>query len=111
MSRGFTLVEVVIALALFGFVSLAVGALLESAARATREAESRERLLWAADTALDSLRRLPAWSSGETALDDGSRVRWGGGASGGAVELWLPEASAPWLVVPVGSSGAGSRSG
>ena len=100
-----------IALALFGFVGLAVGGLLESAARATREAEARERLLWAADTALDSLRRLRAWSPGEITLDDGSRVRWGGGASGGAVELWLPEANAPWLVVPVGSSRAGSRGG
>lgn len=109
MKRGFTLVEVVIALSLFGFVSLAAGALLESAARAARKAESRERLLWAADTALDSLRGLSTWSPGEITLADGGRVRWGGGVSGSAVELWPRGADEPWLAAPIGPAPARTR--
>lgn len=106
MSRGFTLVEVVLALTLAGFVALMGGALVESAARSTREAESRERLLWAAGSVLDSLRRQPAWSSGRRAVGGGDRVVWTPGGAGGRIEIWLREGDRPWLVVPVGGPGA-----
>jgi prepilin-type N-terminal cleavage/methylation domain-containing protein len=105
MNRGFTLVEVVVALALFAFVGLAGGALLESAARSAREAESRERLLWAASTILDSLRSQDRWSVGERTLPGGDRVRWSRDSTGGVIEVWTRRASRPWLVVPVISGG------
>ena len=107
MRKGFTLVEVVVALTLFGFVGLAGGALLESAARSTREAELRERLLWAATTALDSLRAGEAWSSGEREVPGGHRLRWLSGDAGGVVEIWIRDGTDPWLVVPVGAGAVG----
>jgi prepilin-type N-terminal cleavage/methylation domain-containing protein len=78
MNRGFTLIEIVVAVALVGFVGLAGATLLEAAARSVREAESRERLLWVAGSVLDSLRRQEGWSGGD---------------------------SRPWLAVPVGGDG------
>lgn len=103
MSRGFTLVEVVMALALFGVVSLAGGALLEAAARSAREAESRERLLWVAGSILDSLRSREAWSSGESDVPGGARVRWRMESDGGILEAWPRGGEEPWFVVPIGS--------
>lgn len=109
MKGGFSLVEVVVALALFGFVGLAGAALLESAARSAREAESRERLLWLAGTVLDSLRGLEGWSGGERSLPGEDRVEWTPGAAGGVLEIWPSGAGeTPWLVVPVGPGSPGS---
>lgn len=105
MRRGFALVEVVVALTLFGFTGLAGAALLESAARSAREAESRERLLWVASTVLDSLRDVPDWSPGERRLPGEERIRWTRSEPGGVVEVWPRGAADPWLVVPVGLSG------
>lgn len=102
MKRGFTLVEVVLALALASFVSLAAGALLEGAARSVREAEAREHLLWLAGAVLDSLRREESWTSGERSLGGEDRVRWTPGPEGGEVALVPRGSETPWLVVPVG---------
>lgn len=105
MNRGFTLVEIVVAVALVGFVGLAGATLLESAARSVREAESRERLLWAAGTLLDSLRRHEGWSGGEQTVPGGHHVRWKNDGPGGVLEVWPEGDSRPWLVLPVGGDG------
>jgi prepilin-type N-terminal cleavage/methylation domain-containing protein len=105
MTRGFTLIEVVVAVALVGFVGLAAAALLESAARSVRETESRERLLWVAGTVLDSLRREEGWSGGERTVAGGHHVRWSNEGPGGVLEVWPEEHARPWLVLPVGGEG------
>ena len=111
MNRGFTLIEIVVAVALVGFVGLAGATLLESAARSVREAESRERLLWAAGTVLDSLRRREGWTSGEREVAGGHRVRWVVDAPGGVLELWPEGEPLPWLVLPVGRDGGAGEGG
>jgi prepilin-type N-terminal cleavage/methylation domain-containing protein len=113
MTRGFTLVEVVLAVALSSFVGLVAGGLLHSAARSAREAEFRERTLWIAASVLDSLRRQEAWSAGDLSLPQGHRVRWSPGPGGGEVEVWLRDETRAWLVLPVGatSSAAPDRTG
>lgn len=102
MSRGFTLIEVVMALTLFGLVGLAGAALLESAARSAREAEFRERLLWVSGTVLDSLRAQDVWSAGERSLPGVGRVVWSHSRPGGSVEVWPDRWVRPWVIVPVG---------
>jgi hypothetical protein len=93
------------ALTLVALSSVAAAGLLEAGARAAREAESREHLLWAAGSILDSLRNAPGWSGGERVLPDGARLRWVRDASQGRLEAALAGSAEPWIVLPVGSPG------
>ena len=111
MKRGFTLVEVVLALSLFGFVGRAAGSLLGPAAGAVGGAEARERLLWIASSVLDSLRSREGWSGGEWTGPGGDRLLWVPGETGGWLSLWVSGAEARWLEVPVGSPGPGPEGG
>lgn len=94
--RGFTLVEVAVALVVLTTATAAAAGLLLQAARMGRDADHRERLLWVATELADSLGWEPAGVPGDRLLPDGSRLIWGGGrvaampAGGGPPVLSIP---------------------
>ena len=101
MRTGGSLVEVVVALVLLSVSGLAAMGLLHEAARTVRDAQDRERLLWAVGEVADSLTAAWAGGAGERALAGGARVRWTLEAGSGRVEGTLPVGDAPWVTLPV----------
>lgn len=81
MSRGFTLLEVVVALLLLEVAVLAAVGTLVVASRALRDAEHLERAVVAAEGVLDSLASAPAGASGARAFDGGT-LEWDVDAAG-----------------------------
>ncbi|MGD8287098.1 MAG: prepilin-type N-terminal cleavage/methylation domain-containing protein [Gemmatimonadota bacterium] len=75
MSRGFTLIEVVVALLLLEVGVLAAAGTLQVASRTLAEAERVQRAVVAAGGILDSLARVAAPSDGNRTLPFGE-VAW-----------------------------------
>jgi len=75
MSRGFTLLEVVVALVLLEVAVLAAVGTLAVASRTLAEAEHLERAVVEAEGALDSLAGVPGATSGSRTFT-GGEVDW-----------------------------------
>jgi type II secretory pathway pseudopilin PulG len=101
MRTGGSLVEVVVALVLLSVSGLAAVGLLHEAARTVRDAQDRERLLWAVGEIADSLTAAQGSGAGERPLAGGARVRWSVVERRGRVEGTLAGGAAPWVTLPV----------
>jgi type II secretory pathway component PulJ len=101
MRTGGSLVEVVVALVLLSVSGLAAVGLLHEAARTVRDAQDRERVLWAVSEVTDSLVAARVAGAGERPLPGGARVRWSVGEGRGRVEGMLAGEDAPWVTLPV----------
>ncbi|MDT8342695.1 MAG: prepilin-type N-terminal cleavage/methylation domain-containing protein [Longimicrobiales bacterium] len=116
---GFSLVEVVVALLLLAVATAASSALLLQAAQAAREADHRERMLWAATGVADSLAGpMGGPGTGARRFQDGSRLEWEATAVGGQVRVLLAGEDSAWVVLPLarsagaqGAAGAGGGGG
>ena len=96
-TRGFTLVEVAVALVVLAVATTAAIGLMLEAARAARDADHRERVVWAATALADSLGRERQPGTGTRTLPDGSRLVW----DARRVDLIPPGGGAPILQLPV----------
>jgi prepilin-type N-terminal cleavage/methylation domain-containing protein len=99
-ARGFTLVEVAVALVVLAVATTAATGLMLEAAKAARDADRRERVMWAATELADSLGREPLAGAGTRVLPDGSRLTW----DARRVDLIPREGGAPILRLPVVST-------
>jgi len=87
MIRGFTLLEVVVALLLLEVAVVGAAGTLLVASSTLQRAERMERASTAAEGVLDSLRSASRLESGARVHDDG-RIRWLVDEEG-AVSLWV----------------------
>jgi type II secretory pathway pseudopilin PulG len=94
---GFTLVEVVVGFLLLAVATAGTTGILLHAARTSRDADHRERLLWAATELADSLAGVPSPGPGTRELPDGSRLEW----DEGWVEVRIPPGVLPWVRLPL----------
>lgn len=101
MRSGFTLVELTVALVLFGVMGLGAAELLHRATRWAREADLEERLLWQATAVADSVAAGLVTGSGERIVPGAGTLRWSAGAGGGAVEILRAGSDSAWLSLPV----------
>lgn len=102
---GFTLVEVVVALVILAVATAATTDVLLLAARDGLGADLRERAIWEATAAADSLSRVPGGGAGSRPLPGGSLLEWGGPDGAGWVRLRDPGADVAWLELAVTPSG------
>jgi Tfp pilus assembly protein PilV len=84
MTRGFTLLEVVVALLLLEVAVLAAAGTLVVASRTLTQAELLERAVLEAEAVLDSLAATPAVTSGARPFSAGT-LEWSVGPSGTVV--------------------------
>lgn len=99
--RGFTLLEVVVAVLILAVATAATTHLLHLATVAVREADHAERILWEVGRIADSLTAAQARSQGSRLLPDGTRLEWETGGD----EVWVratpPGTDGAWISVPV----------
>jgi len=100
MRAGFSLVELAVALVLFGVMGLGAAELLHQANRAARRAGVEEGLLWRATSLADSVGAGELPGSGERVIPGAARLRWAGGP-GGSVEIIPWGADSPRVVLRV----------
>lgn len=101
MRRGFTLLEVVLALLLFAVSTLATLELLRQAATSAGAAERRERILWTASGLLDSLSGAGLAAEGARAVPGVGSVVWRSVDGQGWMEVRLDGRDSAWLRLPV----------
>lgn len=75
MTRGFTVIEVIVAIVLLEVCVLGVAGMLVLSSRTLTRAEALETAVAVAEGVLDSLRALPAAAPGSRTLDDGT-LEW-----------------------------------